>query len=69
MTETSAKIIDFRTYRAARLAQSERLRDDIYSTAILAALTAACDLWTFLAWHPFALLGAPVPKQEPHEHP
>ncbi|MGY3545473.1 hypothetical protein ACVWZ4_000922 [Bradyrhizobium sp. USDA 4472] len=69
MTETSAKIIDFRTYRANRLARSKRLRDDIYSTAILAALAAACHLWTFLACHPVALLGAPAPKQEPHEFP
>ncbi|MDA9399930.1 hypothetical protein ACM42_01675 [Bradyrhizobium sp. CCBAU 25338] len=69
MTETSAKIIDFRAYRASRLARSERLRDDIYSTAPLAALTAACHLWTFLACHPFALLGAPAPKQESHDYP
>ncbi|PJG53631.1 hypothetical protein CVM73_19400 [Bradyrhizobium forestalis] len=68
MTETSAKIIDFRAYRAGRLARSERLRDDVYSTAALDALAAACHLWTFLACHPFALLGAPAPKQEPHEY-
>lgn len=69
MTETSAKIIDFSAYRASRLARSERLREDIYSTATLAALTAACHLWTFLVCHPFALLGAPAPKQESHEYP
>ncbi|PPQ17322.1 hypothetical protein CV770_21735 [Bradyrhizobium sp. AC87j1] len=69
MTERSAKIIDFRTYRAARLARSERLRDDMYSSAILAPLTAACHVWAFLAWDPFAFLGAPAPKQEPHEYP
>ncbi|MDA9453764.1 hypothetical protein XI00_05665 [Bradyrhizobium sp. CCBAU 21359] len=69
MTEASAKIIDFRAYRAGRLARSERLRDDVYSNAILAAFTAACQLWTFLACHPFALLGALAPKQEPHEYP
>lgn len=69
MTETSAKIIDFRAYRASRLARSERLRDDISSTATLAALTAAYHLWTFLACHPFTLLGAPAPKQESKEYP
>jgi len=69
VTETSAKIIDFRTYTAGRLARSERVPDDIYSTAVLTALTTACHLWTFLAWDPFALLGAPAPKQEPHEYP
>ncbi|APO50713.1 hypothetical protein DXU04_17330 [Bradyrhizobium diazoefficiens] len=69
MTETSAKIIDFTAYRASRLARSERVRDDIYSTATLAALTAACHLWTFLACHPFALLGAQAPKEESHESP
>lgn len=69
MTETSAKIIDFRTYRASRLARSERLRDDVYATAILAALTGACHVWTFMACHPFTLLAASAPKQESHEYP
>ncbi|SFV19751.1 hypothetical protein SAMN05192541_1614 [Bradyrhizobium arachidis] len=69
VTEASAKIIDFRAYRAGRLARSERLRDDVYSTATLAAFTAACQLFTFLACHPFVLLGALAPKQEPHEYP